>query len=73
MVIWDEVFFGLNDTDWGQNSGFDQNRFYVGPAYRLSKNWRVEIGYLNNHIALPGNNPDAITNHNLALTFFGSW
>lgn len=30
MVVWDEVFFGLNDTDWGQNSGFDQNRLTWG-------------------------------------------
>ena len=73
MVVWDEVFLGLNDTDWGQNSGFDQNRLYVGPAYHLNKKWRVEMGYLHNHIASPGANSDAITNHNLALTFFGSW
>jgi len=31
------------------------------------------MGYLLNHTASPGANSDAITNHNLALTFFGSW
>lgn len=73
MVVWDELFFGLNNTDWGQDSGLDQNRLYVGPAYQMNEKWRVEFGYLNNYIDLPGRNTNAITNHNLSLTFFGSW
>ena len=73
MVVWDELFFGLNNTDWGQDNGLDQNRLYVGPAYQISEKWRVEFGYLNNYIDLPGNDTNAITNHNLSLTFFGSW
>ena len=30
LVCWDEIFFDLNDTDWGQSSGFGQNRIFAG-------------------------------------------
>ena len=46
VAIWDEAFFGLNETAWGQVSGFDQNRIFVGPAYTFGPA-RVEAGYLN--------------------------
>jgi hypothetical protein len=72
MVVWDELFVGLNDSDWGQRSGFDQNRLYVGPAYHLNKKWRVELGYMNNFINIPGEDRPSQVNHNLSLTFFGS-
>lgn len=73
MVVWDEVFIALNDTDWGQETGFDQNRLYVGPAYHLSDKWRIEVGYMHNFIDPPGMNSENITNHNLSLTVFGNW
>lgn len=73
FVIWDEIFFGFNNTDWGQASGFDQNRLYIGPAFQLNQKWRIEMGYMHNYINPPDDNAAAITNHNLSLTFFGSW
>jgi hypothetical protein len=73
IVVWDELFIGLNDADWGQLSGFDQNRLYVGPAYQLSDKWRVEAGYMHNVINPPGGDNNRQTNHNLSITLFGSW
>lgn len=45
-----EVYFNVNDTDWGARSGFDQNRLFVGIAYALSPKARVEARYLNQFI-----------------------
>lgn len=52
LVAWDEMFFHLNDTDWGSKSGFDQNRAFLGFGWkpRAEASWRVEIGYLNQFI-----------------------
>ncbi len=46
-VVWDEVFFGVNDTDFGQLAGFDQNRAFVGPAWLPESGVRLEAGYLS--------------------------
>ncbi len=72
FVLWDEIFVHLNDTDWGANTGFDQNRSFVG--FGLKRNtdsrWRVEIGYLNQHInrRSRGN----LTNHLLSVNIYRS-
>lgn len=64
-----ELFFGLNTADWGQRSGFDQNRGLVGGYYQPSAAWRFEAGYMHQYIRVGGPRPDR-TNHNLSLTFF---
>jgi hypothetical protein len=46
VALWDEVFFGLNETAWGQAGGFDQNRVFLGLSYALGP-VRAEAGYLN--------------------------
>jgi hypothetical protein len=52
LVAWDEAFFHLNDTDWGAETGFDQNRAFVGFGFKHDPDspWRTEIGYLNQYI-----------------------
>lgn len=45
IVVWDELFWGLGDTDFTA-SGFDQNRLFIGPAVNSSKDLRIEFGYL---------------------------
>ncbi len=49
LVGWDEFFFHLNDTDWGAEAGFDQNRAFFGYGFKRCKDspLRTEIGYLN--------------------------
>ena len=72
LVCWDEIFFDLNDTDFGQRSGFDQNRLFIGfGVKRLSSSrWRTEIGYL--HQAVNSNGPTDRSNHILAINMFRS-
>ncbi|MFV2002345.1 MAG: DUF2490 domain-containing protein, partial [Paracoccaceae bacterium] len=50
FVVANETFFGLNNADWGQRSGFDQNRAMFGLAWKIASTVRLEGGYLNNHI-----------------------
>lgn len=48
LVVWDEVFWQLDDTDWGPVAGFDQNRGFVGVGTDTRIDGvRVEAGYLN--------------------------
>ena len=50
-VVWDELFVGLNDTDWGLSAGYDQNRLFVGVALPTVASWaRFEAGYLFVHL-----------------------
>lgn len=69
LVAHDEIFFSLNDADWGQRSGFDQNRAFLGGAWQATKPVRLEAGYLNQHIKGAGPAPDR-TNHILSVGVF---
>jgi len=50
LIIGLEPFVDLNDTDWGGDSGFGQNRTFLGFGRRLSKNVSMEAGYMNQFI-----------------------
>ena len=67
-VLSDEVFFNLNETDWGQVQGFGQNRAFAGVAFQGTRDLRLEGGYLHNHI--DGGRGRDRTNHNLSLAVF---
>ncbi len=49
LIARDEVFYRLNSTPYGGESGFDQNRAFVGFGWNLENNLRFEIGYLNQY------------------------
>jgi hypothetical protein len=49
-IVWDEVFLNFNDTDWGAQSGFDQNRGFLGLGYAVTPRLRIEMGYLNQYV-----------------------
>ena len=72
FVVWDELFIALNDTDWGQRGGFDQNRIFVGFGFKKhhSSKWRAEIGYMNQTVNQQGSTDRS--NHILALNLFRS-
>lgn len=72
FVAWDELFIGLNDTDFGQRSGFDQNRIFVGIGLKRhhNSNWRMEVGYMNQTVNQSG--PTNRSNHILAVNVFRS-
>jgi len=71
MVLWDEVFIHLNDTDFGTWTGFNQNRAFFGfgwkPCPEETKS-RIEIGYLNQFIESRSGRDRM--NHLLAVNFF---
>lgn len=69
LVLWDEVFLALNDTDWGARSGFDQNRGFVGGAFHLTDALRVEAGYMNQFLRRSGADQQ---NHVLSLSLFAA-
>lgn len=65
LVLWNETFVAFNETDWGQQSGYDQNRAFAGVGIKMNGRSQIELGYLNNHIRRSG--PDA-SNHNLVVS-----
>lgn len=70
FVVWDEIFFHLNDTDWGAKTGLDQNRAFIGFGFKRCPHARVrtEIGYLNQFGNRQGGTDQM--NHILAINFF---
>ncbi|MFT5358036.1 MAG: hypothetical protein ACI9KE_005273 [Polyangiales bacterium] len=69
VAVWDELFLGLNDTDWGAPAGFDQNRLFIGPFLQMTPWARLEAGYL--FVYLRREPVDRIA-HTLAINFFVS-
>jgi len=49
FITWDEFFIRVNSTQSGQ-SGFDQNRAFVGLGWTFNKNFRFEGGYMNQYL-----------------------
>jgi hypothetical protein len=73
LATYDEVFFDLNDTSAGQDTGFTQNRFFVGPYVKVGPKRRlvVELGYLNQFIRRDGGSDSInhLVNLNLLFSF----
>jgi hypothetical protein len=65
LVLWNETFVAFNETDWGQQSGYDQNRAFAGVGFKMNERSQIDFGYLNNHIRRSG--PDT-SNHNLVVS-----
>ena len=67
---WDELFFNLNNTDWGADSGFAQNRFFGGVGWKFDTKGRIkaEAGYLNQFIDKMSG--DDTMNHIFFVTLF---
>ena len=63
-LVWNELFWGLNDADWGQRDGFDQNRLLLGITWQWNDRTRLEAGYLNNVLDQPVGSD--LTNHNVS-------
>ncbi len=49
LAAWDEAFFAFNETGFGQQAGFDQNRFFAGVGLRVTRGVRLEAGYFNQY------------------------
>jgi len=68
FVVWDELFVGLADADWGAVEGYDQHRLFVGPVFRIASWARVEPGYLLVHL---DRSPNRLV-HAVAINLFFS-
>jgi hypothetical protein len=68
--LWDEVFVDLNNTDWGADAGFRQNRFFagLGAFVDAERHYRVEIGYLNQYEDKPSSTDNI--NHIVSCNLF---
>jgi hypothetical protein len=58
LVASDELFWNLNSTPRGPQSGFDQNRVFLGVSRTLDRHARVEVGYLASFVNPPRNAVD---------------
>lgn len=69
-IIQDEVFVALNTADWIPRRGIDNNRFFTGIGYAITKEITGEIGYMNHYIWRRGPNlMDHILSINLLANF----
>ncbi len=66
FVVSDEVFFHLNSVQNGPQSGFDQNRLFVGTNFQFSPQISLDVGYQLQTIK----NSVWRINHNLVLQVF---
>jgi hypothetical protein len=74
FVLWDEIFFGLNDAGGYARAGFDQNRLFVGWAFQaVPGTLRFELGYFNQWIHRQGNPLGDAVNHAAMLNTYVSW
>lgn len=67
LVLSLEPFFNLRDTDWGAESGFVQNRSFVGLNFRAAKKLRIEAGYMNLYVRR--RSAEDLANHLLVVNF----
>lgn len=49
-IVSNEIFFNLNQVNWGPSQGFSQNRFFIGLGYQFSRAMRTELGYMNQYV-----------------------
>ena len=67
-LVYAEAFVALNSTDWGQKTGFDQLRSFVGAEVKLMGKSTAEIGYLNQLVDQRDGNQRM--NHVASITLF---
>lgn len=70
-VVANELFLNLNDAEWGQSSGFNQNRLFLGLNQKVNETYKVEVGYVHNYINQIGR--DNQLNHILSASLFVAW
>ena len=73
-IVWDEAFFDLNSTDWGQFGSFSQNRAFAGLGWtikRLPHTPRIEVGYMHQYIRR--RSADDRHNHILGINWFAKY
>jgi hypothetical protein len=67
-AIQNEIFLNMGDPSPVNGKVFDQNRAYLAVGYRCSRQFDVEMGYLNQYISGAGSNSTA--NHVLQVATY---
>lgn len=63
LAAWNELFIGIGRH---VENVFDQNRATVTVGYRLTRNWRTEVSFLE-HVIFKSNGIDVERNHTMTL------
>jgi len=73
LVAWNEAFFDLNTTDFGQQGTFSQNRLFLGLGKKFDgpRSTKLEVGYLNQFLRSRGGGDRF--NHILSMNWFLSF
>ena len=67
-AVQNEIFFNLGDKTAVNGKVFDQNRVLLAGGYRLSKQFDMELGYMNQYISGAGSN--STNNHIVQLATY---
>jgi len=70
-VAANEIFINLNNTDYGADTGYGQNRVYAGLGWKPVPGLGFEFTYLNNHIDNPLG--DNAKNNNFTVSMSLRW
>ena len=70
-LVANETFINLNNTDFGQDTGYAQNRAYLGLGLKLKSGPGFTFTYLSNHIDNPFG--DNIRNDNFTVSMSLRW
>ena len=70
IAIYDEIFINLNTLRRGPESGFDQNRFFIGVRRKWSDYLAMDFGYQNQTINAKGLDR---MNHIILIQWFINW
>lgn len=72
LVAADELFLDLNGVKKGSESGFDQNRLFLGVSHQWNKHVRLELDYLNQMVQRDRGSED-VMRHSLFLQVALGW
>ena len=70
IVVYDEIFVNVKAAGNGPDSGFDQNRLFIGLNRQFTEQFNMDLGYQTQ--ALNNRQPALINqiNHSILLQFF---
>ncbi len=71
VVVYDELFMGINKMPTVQSAGYDQNRLFIGINKKLTPKLTLESGYLLNHVNRPNRNNQL--NHVILIQLNYKW
>ncbi len=72
-VLYDELFVNLNTVGNGPESGFDQNRVFVGVHRTINDRVSFDFGYQNQIVNTRGSDVSDDMNHIILMQVFVDW